>query len=95
VIDAEIAAVIAHPDADHVRSAVARTTGSYLRTMDSFVQRALAMAPLEMFRGQAEMVNEFPKRLAAITPDAVAAAAAAWLQPSGRSVLEVVQKAEA
>jgi hypothetical protein len=47
------------------------------------------MAVLEQQRGRAELVNELPALLAAVTPEQVVAAAAA-LRPQRRAVLEVV-----
>jgi predicted Zn-dependent peptidase len=89
-IDEEIARIAAGPDPDRVSGVVARLTGSYLRTVDGFLTRALAIAPLEMFRGTAETVNEYPSMLAAVGADEVAAAAGRWLDPQARAELDLV-----
>jgi len=66
----------------------ARVASSLLREADDALGRALAMAVHELYRGRAELVNELPAELAAVTGEAVAAAAGSLLT-QGRSVLEL------
>jgi predicted Zn-dependent peptidase len=88
-IDEEAARVAAEPDPDAIARAVREMTGSYLRSIDGFMSRALTMAPLELHRGRAEQANELPALLAAVTPEAVAEASGRWLDPQRRAVLEI------
>jgi hypothetical protein len=47
------------------------------------------MATLEQQRHRAELVNDLPELLAGVTTKGVVDAAARWLQPTTRAVLEV------
>ncbi|MBE7188156.1 pitrilysin family protein [Jatrophihabitans endophyticus] len=71
---------------DRVRT---RLVSSLLRDMDAVVTRVLEFAKFELVHGRAELIAELPGRLAAVTPDDVAAAAAT-LRPDRRAVLEVI-----
>ena len=53
------------------------------------ITRALEFAKFELIHGRAELISELPGRLAAVTPEDVAAAAA-MLRPERRAVLEVI-----
>lgn len=66
---------------------VARMTSRYLREVDPVTGRAQVMSVFEQQRGRAELVNEVPALLAAVTPQAVQAAAAAL--GANRAVLEL------
>ncbi|MGI8759924.1 MAG: M16 family metallopeptidase [Jatrophihabitantaceae bacterium] len=66
-----------------------RLTSVLLRQMDSVLSRTLTFAKFELVYGRAGLVAELPGRLAAVSEDAVRAAAAA-LHPSRRAVLELV-----
>ena len=63
-------------------------TSRYLRDIDPVLGRALNMSVFEQQRGRAELVNEVPALFAAVTPEAVAAAAATL--GGDRAVLELV-----
>ncbi len=63
-------------------------TSAFLRATDSVMNRALTIAPLEQQRGRAELINELPAALAAVTTADVKAAASQWFAPSQRSVLD-------
>jgi predicted Zn-dependent peptidase len=67
----------------------ARLAAHLLRELDSVLGRTLAMAVLEQQRGRAELTNELPRLLAAVTADQVVAAAAT-LRPQRRATLEIV-----
>jgi zinc protease len=67
---------------------VARLTARYLREVDAVLGRALHLAVFEQQRDRAELVNELPGLLAAVTDEQVRAAAAT-LTPETRTVLEL------
>ncbi|MDT4945431.1 MAG: zinc protease [Pseudonocardiales bacterium] len=71
---------------DRVRT---RLASVLLRELDAVLSRTLNFAKFELIYGRAEMVAELPGRLAAISEDAVRAAAAA-LRPDRRAVIELV-----
>jgi zinc protease len=71
---------------DRVRT---RLLSVLLRELDAVISRTLAIAKFALVHDRAELVNEMPARLAAITEPQVRAAAAA-LAPQRRAVLEVV-----
>lgn len=89
-IDQEVARLISDLEQPEVDRTVASITGSYLRRLDGFMSRALTISPLELLHGRAEIVNEIPERLAAITAQRIVDTAACWLEPSARTVLEIV-----
>lgn len=68
---------------------LARMVARHLRSADQVMSRTLDMAVHEQQRERPELVNELPGLLAAVTPDAVRAAAGA-LRPGSRAVLELV-----
>ena len=67
---------------------VARMTARYLRDIDPVLGRVTTMAVLEQQRGRAELINELPALLAAVTSESVQAAAAT-LGRDNRAVLEL------
>jgi predicted Zn-dependent peptidase len=67
----------------------ARLAAHLLREVDAVLGRTLTMAVLEQQRGRAELINELPALLAAVTADQVIAAAAT-LRPQRRAILEVL-----
>jgi predicted Zn-dependent peptidase len=71
---------------DRVRT---RLVSQLMRGLDAVLSRTLDFAKFELLHGRAELINELPGRLAAITEDEVRAAAAR-LHPDGRAVLELV-----
>jgi zinc protease len=79
---------------DELDRTVARMTARYLREVDSVLGRATTMSVFEQQRGRAELVNELPALLRAVTPDQVQAAAAT-LTKDTRTVLELRPGAEA
>jgi len=89
-IDDEIATVAAGLGPEEVDRVVTSLVSNHLRQLDNVLQRAMAVGLFEQQRGHAELVNELPARLGAVTPDAVAEAATRWLVRPGRAVLEVV-----
>ncbi len=76
-------------DAGELARVQARLAAHLLREVDAVLGRTLSMAVLEQQRGRAELVNELPALLAAVTPEQVIAAAAT-LRPQRRAILEVV-----
>lgn len=73
---------------------VARLTARFLREVDSVLGRAQRMAVFEQQRDRAELVNELPSLLAAVTDEQVVAAAAT-LTAATRTVLELRPEASA
>ncbi len=71
----ELAAVAAGPESTDVQAAVNVVLADYLRDADSFMSRALAIGPLELLYGRAELINELPDVIAAVDAAAVAGAA--------------------
>ncbi len=90
VFDDEVAGVITDLDEAEVDRVVTAITGQYLRRLDSYMSRALTIGPLELLHGRAEIVNEIPERLAGLRAETVAEAAARYLAPGGRTILELV-----
>jgi len=88
-VDEEIARLAGDGlDGPEVDRTVARIVARYLREIDSVLGRATQMAVFEQQRGRAELVNELPGLLAAVTPAAVQAAAGT-LGRDNRAVLEL------
>ena len=71
---------------DRVRT---RLVSVLLREVDSVLNRTLEFAKFELIYGRAELMAELPARLAAVSEDAVRAAAAE-LRPERRAVLELI-----
>ncbi|HJQ42452.1 MAG TPA: pitrilysin family protein [Jatrophihabitantaceae bacterium] len=71
---------------DRVRT---RFVSVIMRELDAVLSRTLEFAKFELLYGRAELVEELPARLAAVTDDDVRAAAAA-LRPDSRAVLELI-----
>jgi len=67
----------------------ARLAAHLLREVDAVLGRTLGMAVLEQQRGRAELINELPALIGAVTGDQVIAAAAT-LRPLRRAMLEIV-----
>ncbi|MHA3701925.1 M16 family metallopeptidase [Jatrophihabitans sp. YIM 134969] len=89
-IDEELARIaggdLETAEIDRVR---ARLVAGMSKELDSVMNRALEFAKFELLHGRAEVIEELPARLAAVTPDDVARAAAA-LAPHARAVVELV-----
>jgi predicted Zn-dependent peptidase len=78
----------AGPDRDELARVTARWIAGVHREHDRIVSRTLALGAFELLQGRAELAFELPKRIAAIGPEEVAAAAKA-LRPDSRAVLMV------
>ncbi len=74
---------------DELERVQARLASRSLRANDSVMGRAQLHAVLEQQRGRAELADELPVLLGAVTPDQVVAAAGT-LTPDERAVLELV-----
>ena len=66
-----------------------RLVTTWLRELDSVLNRTLAFAKFELILGSAEIALDVPRRLAEITDDDVRRAAAT-LRPETRTVLELI-----
>ncbi len=89
-VDEEIAAIaedgLAAGELDRVRT---RLVSVLLRELDSVMSRTLDLAKFELIFGRAELIAELPARFAAVTEDAIRAAAA-QLRPDRRAVVELI-----
>jgi predicted Zn-dependent peptidase len=89
-IDEELAQIadegLDRGELDRVRT---RLTTVLMRELDAVLSRNLTFAKFELLFGRAEVVTELPERLAAVTEDAVRAAATE-LRPDRRAVLELI-----
>jgi zinc protease len=74
------------PSTDELARQVARWSAGLHQENDRVMYRMLGLGARELLYGRAEITMELPARLAAVTPDAVRAAAAA-LRSGGRGVL--------
>jgi len=93
-IDTEVGSVAAGVGTAEVKGVVTSMVSDHLRQLDNVLQRATVIGLLEQQRGQAELVNDIPGLLGAVTATGVAAAAEKWLLRSGRAILEVVPGGE-
>jgi zinc protease len=88
-VDAEIATLAADgPSAVELAGVVARWRAGTHRSRDRLVSRTLEAGASELLFGNPHLSAELPDLVAAVTPEQVAAAAAA-LRPDARAVLEV------
>jgi len=90
-IDLSLAAMVAGGvTPDELDRAKAQLISGLWRGLDGFINRALALAPLELHRGRAELAWEAADLIAAVTAGDVARVTAEWLRPQLRTVLEIV-----
>ena len=89
-LDAEIASTASGVSEGEVESVVTSMVSDWLRQLDHVLERAMMLGQIEQQRHQAELVNELPAVLGAITAGDVTAAAERWLAIPGRAILEVV-----
>ena len=94
-IDAEVRQVAAGVEDIEIDRVVTSMVSEHVRQLDNVLERAMALGLLEQQRGRAELVNELPALLGAVTASGVAAAAEEWLVQQGRAILEVVPGASA
>ncbi len=87
-IDEECAKIAEGLPADELERVRSSFTSDFLRENDQLMWRTLNIAVCEQQRDRAELVNEVPALLASVTADDVARAAATWLDPDKRAVLE-------
>ncbi|GLZ54422.1 pitrilysin family protein [Actinomycetospora sp. NBRC 106378] len=82
------------PDPEELRRVTARWAGALHREHDRLMNRMLALGSAELVHGRAELSDELPGAIAAVTPEAVAAAANA-LRPDARALLVLTPGASA
>jgi predicted Zn-dependent peptidase len=87
-IDEECAKAAADVSVDELDRVRASLASDFLRENDQLIWRTLNLAVCEQQRGRAELTNEVPAVLQAVTPDDIAKAASTWLDPDQRAVLE-------
>ncbi|PZS16873.1 MAG: peptidase M16 [Pseudonocardiales bacterium] len=89
-VDEELARIaddgLAPGELDRVRT---RLVSMLLRELDAVISRTLSFAKFELIHGRAELIAELPERLAAVTEQAVQAAASR-MRPERRAVLELI-----
>jgi zinc protease len=93
-VDEEIEKVVAGISHEELVRARTAMISSYLRQIDSPLERAIPLANFELQRGRGELINEIPEALAAVSTDDIVAVAAEWLKPDSRGVLEWVNGPE-
>ncbi|WP_232660369.1 M16 family metallopeptidase [Pseudonocardia sp. TRM90224] len=81
------------PSTDELSRQVARWSAGLHQENDRVMYRMLGLGARELLYGRAEIADELPGRLAAVTPDQVRSAAAA-LRSAGRGVLLVEPAAD-
>ena len=93
-VDEELEKLAADPpSADELSRQVARWAAGAHQENDRVMYRMLGLGARELLYGRAEITDELPGRLAAVTPAAVSAAAAS-LRGAGRGVLLVEPEGE-
>jgi predicted Zn-dependent peptidase len=93
-VDEELEKLAADPpSADELSRQVARWSAGAHQENDRVMYRMLGLGARELLYGRAEITDELPGRLAAVTPAAVSAAAAS-LRGAGRGVLLVEPEGE-
>lgn len=91
VLDEELHRLAQHPPAvEEITKSVMRWTTSVYAQCDDPAERAQGLGLFELLHGQAELLPRMPNRLAAVTPESVAAAGKA-LRPDSRAVLTLSQ----
>ncbi len=94
-IDHELALVAAEgPGAEELARVTARWSAALYREHDRLMNRMLALGSAELVHGRAELSDELPGAIAAVTPEAVATAAAG-LRPDSRALLVLTPGADA
>lgn len=74
------------PTEDEVERVTTRMVAELLRELDSTTERALRLGTLELLYGKAELINDLPAKIMAVTAEDVQKAAAR-LTPSSRAVV--------
>ena len=74
------------PEPTELARITARWTAELYSDHDRIISRTLNLGGAELLHGRAELISELPARIAAVTPEDVAAAAKA-LRPDSRAVL--------
>ncbi|HUR49073.1 MAG TPA: pitrilysin family protein [Acidimicrobiales bacterium] len=93
-IDEEIDKLSAGVESAELNRARTALVSSYVRQIDSPLERAIPLGNFEMQRGRGELINEIPELLAEVQPADVVAVAEEWLRPDSRGVLEWVNGPE-
>ncbi|MEJ2867602.1 pitrilysin family protein [Actinomycetospora sp. OC33-EN08] len=94
IVDAELATLAEKgPEPEELRRVTARWAGALYREHDRLMNRMLALGSAELVHGRAELSDELPAEIAAVTPEAVAAAAAS-LRPDARALLVLTPGAD-
>lgn len=94
-IDDEVGKIADGIDADEVEWFRTAYVSDYLLETDGLLRRAMLMASSEQQRGRAELVNEIPTDIGAVTPKAISTVAEEWLRPDRRAVVDLRPGGEA
>lgn len=90
VLDEELDRLARHPPAvEEIRTSIMRRTTSIYAQCNDPVGRAKQCGMFELLHGDAELLPRMPQRLAAVTPEIVAAAART-LRPDNRAVFTLI-----
>jgi predicted Zn-dependent peptidase len=87
-IDEEIDVLADGVDAEELDRFRNAYLADLLGAIDNLMARGMLVAATEQQRGRAELINEIPAALAAVTPEQVAEVARTWLRPHQRALLE-------
>lgn len=89
VIDEEMSRLANEgPTQDELDRVAVGWRSGFWRALDSVLQRSVTMASLEVIHGRAELVDEIPERIARVTAEEVAAAAAD-LASQAQAIVEI------
>ncbi|WP_134322616.1 M16 family metallopeptidase [Cumulibacter soli] len=89
VVDEILAELAEHgPSEDELHRVTTRMIAQLLREYDSTIERALRMGTLELLYGKAELLNELPEMIAAVSAADVARAARR-LTPESRAIVSL------
>lgn len=87
-IDEEIERVVDDLSLEELERVTSSLVSESLQSNDQLIYRTIDLAILEQQRGRAELLNEVPELLAAVTPTDIKEVAGTWLKPDRRAVLE-------
>lgn len=89
-IDSEIERLIDEPPTEAELNGIKNSSiSAYLGGIDALITRATLLAAFEQQRSRPRLINEMPTIYESITPEAISATAANWLDPNKRAVVEI------
>jgi zinc protease len=88
-IDEEVARVGDGIDTDELDRFRNAWLAEYLGAADSLLSRGMLLSAMEQQRGRAEVINEIPSAISAVTTESIARVAQTWLRPDSRAIVEI------